>query len=140
MEKQYEIVNKRTQEVTPIETLTFLDRFVEVTTNTSSGLIGMRFPFTRDENGVADISPEGDYFSIREVGTQIAPNQDAIVSDEGAEVPVKPDMVADIEAGKVNADDVADGKVDENGNAVVVTNDTANDTATDTTNPDNFQG
>jgi len=57
-----------------------------------------------------DTDSEGNYtnehYTIRQVGTQLTPNDDAVVTDEAVEVPVSHEVAVDIINGEVNPDTV----------------------------------
>lgn len=63
----------------------------------------------RDGNLAEDdgtLNLEDDLWTIRQVGTQLTPNNDGIVSDEGKEYPIAPETASDISMGRVSADEV----------------------------------
>lgn len=104
MNTQYEVVNQRTGEISKVEELTEKDGFIDVVTATSSGIVGLRFRRISE----TEVENAGDYFSLREVGTQVSLDDREVISDEGKPVKVGPEVVAEIEQGKVNPDQVVE--------------------------------
>lgn len=104
MDTQYEVVNQRTGEISKVEELTEKDGFIDVVTATSSGIVGLRFRRISE----TEVENAGDYFSLREVGTQVSLDDKEVISDDGKPVKVEPEVVAEIEQGKVDPDQVVE--------------------------------
>ena len=101
---QYEVINLETQEVSQVT-----DTLIG---NTDEQFTDVTF-FENGEDKVvifSNIGNEGnllnDKYTIRQVGTQLTPNSDGVVTDEGVEVAVSQETRAEIQAGNVDPDTI----------------------------------
>lgn len=105
----YELINKQTGATYPVEALSIGDTVTcTVVIEGTRQTLGFRNTL-RDGNLAEDdgtLNLEDDLWTIRQVGTQLTPNNDGIVSDEGKEYPIAPETASDISMGRVSADEV----------------------------------
>ena len=112
---QYEVVNKDTGEVSPVYDMVMGDGYVEVKVQQEGGAIGLRFDNIMKDGNLVDNDDSNDHFVIRQVGTQLTPNNDGVITDKGDEISISQNTRKDIDEGKINPD--TDIK-DENANGV----------------------
>ena len=90
---QYEVINKLTGEISPVSDMIFGEGYVDVTIGTVSGVVGVRF---QNPNKDGNLVHENDQWAIRQVGTDLTPNDDGVVSDGGVETPISPEQASQI--------------------------------------------
>lgn len=94
---QYEVISNSIPE-TPFLVKEMILGLKHTTAVTAIGNI----EFETDGNG----NYKNEHYTIRQVGTQLTPNDDGVVTDMGTEVPVTHDVAVDIINGEVNPDTV----------------------------------
>lgn len=82
---QYEVANKTTGEVSPVYDMATGDGWVDVKVQQQAGAIGLRFDNILKDGNLVDNDDSNDHFVIRQVGKQLTPNNDGVITDEGKE-------------------------------------------------------
>lgn len=101
---QYEVINLETGVVSPVTEMVIgntEDQYTDVTFFENGEDKVVRFTNTGNEGNLLN-----DKYAIRQVGTQLTPNVDGVVTDEGVEVPVSQETRAEIQAGTVDPDTI----------------------------------
>lgn len=102
MPVEYEVINKVTKEISPVSNFVMGQDFVEVTKN--AGTEGEEVLHFSNEGQKGNLLHEE--YVIRQVGSQLSPNGEAVVSDEGEIKPITQETRAEIDNGEVNPDTI----------------------------------
>ena len=106
---QYEVINLETKEVFSATISNNVDeQYTDVTFFENGEDKVVRLVW--EVKPVTNLGNEGnllnDKYAIRQVDTQLTPNVDGVVTDEGVEVPVSQETRAEIQAGNVDPDTI----------------------------------
>lgn len=102
MNTMYEVIEKATGIMTITSDMTLGSDYVEVTIN--KGYEGEKVVRFSNENQQGNLL--NDDYSIRQVGDQLTPNNDGVVTDEGIEVPISQETRKDIQDGVIDPDSI----------------------------------
>ncbi len=103
MPVEYEVINKENKEISPVTDFVMGQDFVEVTKGKGSEAEEKIVFSNEGQKG----NLLNDTYVIRQVGTQLTPNGEGVVSDEGEIKAISQETRADIDNGEVNPDNVA---------------------------------
>lgn len=102
-EIKYEIIKKSDPNfIIPVDSMSFGDGIVTATTSIGDVVFA---------NPLKDGNLENSEWVIRQIGTQLTPNDDGVVSDLGVEVPISPTVASEISAGTTNPDEVVSNEL-----------------------------
>lgn len=100
----YEVINLETGAVSPVIDMLIgntEDQWTDVTF--IEGGLDLKVRFSNEGNQGNLLNEK---YAIRQVGTQLTPNSDGVVTDEGTEVAISQETRADIQEGTVNPDTI----------------------------------